>query len=103
MYCFEMIKIGNLKRAVLQICYPVYKSTGNMLHSNILQCLHCFTLQVGIIDVDMMFSDLTSMPLKHISTEDFFLEVMSEDPNVVGVVLSDGPAYQPQVIAAGCY
>ena len=41
------------------------------------------------------------MPLKFVSPEHFFLEVMSEDPNIVGVALSDGPAYQPKVIAEG--
>ena len=57
--------------------------------------------QVGIIDVEIVYSDQTTMPLKFVSPEHFFLEVMSEDPNIVGVALSDGPAYQPKVIAEG--
>lgn len=58
-------------------------------------------MQVGIIDVEVEYSDGTTMPLKHISPEDYYLEVSADDSSVLGVVLSDGPAYPPKVIAEG--
>ena len=46
------------------------------------------------------FSDMTRMPLRLISPEDYFLEVMTMDPKVVRLVESKLP-YQAQLVAFG--
>ncbi|WAR02046.1 T132B-like protein, partial [Mya arenaria] len=56
---------------------------------------------MGIIDVEVMYSDMTTMPLKYLSPADYFLEVETEDLTVIGVAVTDGPAYLPQVVAKG--
>ncbi|KAL4223587.1 hypothetical protein ACF0H5_017057 [Mactra antiquata] len=55
----------------------------------------------GIIDVEVIYSDNTSLPLHYISSDDYFLDVSAVDPNIVGVTLSVAPAYQPHIVANG--
>lgn len=56
---------------------------------------------MGIIDVSVVYSDGTEMGLEHLSPSDYWIEVMTQDHKVVGVALTDGPQYPPQVVAKG--
>ena len=56
--------------------------------------------QEGIIDVEVEFSDMTSIPLRLISPEDYFLEIMTTDPKVLRLVESKIP-YQGHIVALG--
>ena len=56
--------------------------------------------QEGIIDVEVEFSDMTSIPLRLISPEDYFLEIMTTDPKVIRLVESKIP-YQAHIVALG--
>lgn len=56
--------------------------------------------QEGIIDVMVNFSDNTTVPLHLISSDDYFLEVVSTDPQVIRLVESKIP-HQAHVVALG--
>ncbi|KAL3856880.1 hypothetical protein ACJMK2_011588 [Sinanodonta woodiana] len=56
--------------------------------------------QEGVMDVDIHFTDGTTFPLRHVSPEDYFLEVTSLNHHVVGVAPYVTP-YQPHIVATG--
>ncbi|XP_053376630.1 transmembrane protein 132B-like [Mercenaria mercenaria] len=55
----------------------------------------------GIVDVEIVFSDMTTLPLRNIAPEDYFLQVIAVDHNIVGVAVGVTPPYQPHVVANG--
>lgn len=58
-------------------------------------------VQEGILDVEVVYSDMTSLPLRYISSENYFLQVIAADHNIVGVTVAVTPPYQPHVVANG--
>jgi len=56
--------------------------------------------QEGIIDVEIEYSDGTTLSLQHVTSEDFFLEVKTTNMHVLGVVASP-MSHQPHVVATG--
>ena len=53
------------------------------------------------MDVEVVFSDMTTLPLKNIAPEDYFLQVIAADHNIVGVAVGITPPYQPHIVANG--
>jgi hypothetical protein len=44
---------------------------------------------------------MTTVPLRKIAPEDYFLQVIAADHNIVGVAVGVTPPYQPHVVANG--
>ncbi|KAH3887094.1 hypothetical protein DPMN_011109 [Dreissena polymorpha] len=56
---------------------------------------------LGMLAVEVVYSDLTSMPVELLPTDLFHLEVHTENSSIVDIALNDGPANLPQVVARG--